>query len=157
MDTIKESIISAYNDKVSDIEKKIENAKADRDAAIQEITEREEEKVKLCTECTEVLKQLDETGKIDKPSFYLEPSDSINLSEKDCKKVNDWVQRHEILYHTPEFLKLTHRYMGCSPVSNYELRMGWTSLGRYVTLTCTECEKRKEYIADYECDIEEIG
>ena len=157
MDTLKESVIKAYNDKIEAIDEKIENAKADREAANTEIAENESEKVRLGKECTEVLKLLDEKGKIDKPSFHLSPDDSINFSEADCKRTNEWVQRHELMYHTAEFLKLSHRYMGCTPCSNYVLRSGWTSLGRYVSLVCTECEKRKEYIQDYEYDIEEIG
>lgn len=154
---IKEVIITAYNNKIEGINKRIESAKADREVANAEIKENEAEKVRLGKECTEVLKQLDEKGKINKPSFRLSPSDSINLSERDCERVNNWVQEHELLYHTAEFLKLSHKYMGCTPCASYELRTGWTSLGRYVTLVCTECEKRKEYIRDYECDIEEIG
>lgn len=157
MDTLKESVIKAYNDKIESIDRKIENAKADREAANAEIKENESEKVRLGKECTEVLKQLDEKGKVDKPSFHLLPSDSINLSKEACEKANNWVQTHELVYHTAEFLKLSHRYMGCTPCANYELRAGWTALGRYVSLVCTECEKRKEYIRNYEYDIEEIG
>lgn len=57
MDTLKESVIKAYNDKIEAIDRKIENAKADREAANVEIKENESEKVRLGKECTECEKR----------------------------------------------------------------------------------------------------
>ena len=47
MNTLKESVIKAYNDKIEAIDKKIENAKADRESANVEIKENESEKIKV--------------------------------------------------------------------------------------------------------------
>ena len=154
---LKHAVISAYNDKIEELNKSIAGAKATREEVDKDIAEFENEKIFLGRECTEVLKQMDEKGLPEIKTFEFTPGDKFEFTEEACERTNNWVKKHELMCHTPEYLKLTHPYKGCTPSSNYELRIGWTALGRYVSLVCTECEKCKEYMQDYEYNIEEIG
>lgn len=157
MEYLKHAVISAYNDKIEEIDKSITEAKASREEIDKDIAEFENEKAFLGRECTEVLKQMDEKGLPEIKTFEFSPGDKFEFTEETCERTNNWIKRHELMCHTSEYLKLTHPYKGCTPCSNYELRIGWTGLGRYVSLVCTECEKHKDYMRDYEYDIEEIG
>lgn len=154
MEYLKHAVISAYNDEVEAFDRDIETAKVDRDKLNEYIKEFEDRKVALRKECTEVLKQIDEKGLPEIKTVEFSPGDRFEFTEKACEKTNNWIKRHELMYHTSEYLKLIHTYKGLTP-SNYELRIGWTDAGRYVSLVCTECEKYKDYIRNYKYDIEE--
>ena len=154
MDYIKHAVISAYNDEVEAIDRDIETAKAEGAKLNEYIKDFEDRKVALGKECTEVLKQMDEKGLPEIKTFEFSPGDRFEFTEKACEKTNNWIKKHELMYHTPEYLRLIHSYKACTP-SNYELRIGWTDASRYVSLVCTECEKHKDYIRNYKYDIEE--
>lgn len=81
---------------------------------------------------------------------------NIIVDEESVNNLNSWIAEHESLYHK-EYLFEPKK--GNAPI--YNMNMGWTPLGRYITFTCEKCRKKFEgskehsYI-DYEYNIEEL-
>ena len=155
MTDLKEKVIEAYNEVIEAQNKQIKRCHDEITTCTSCILDAEKRKQDLAKECTSLLKKIDEEKIDSMPAFKLSTSDGIKLSKEDCKKANDWVIKHEVKFHPKSFLGLEHVYKGVSPVSKYELRKGWSSIGDWVSLVCTECKEKG--VDDCEYDIQEIG
>ena len=67
----------------------------------------------------------------------------LSVSREDSDKVNKWMKKHDKKYH-PKGLG----YQGCTPVSNFELRKGWTGLGAWCDMVCTHCLDRADELEE---------
>lgn len=165
---IEKAIEDAFENTIARKRELIEEEKMDIEDSEEQIKELESDIKELEDEKQELRSAIEKGAEDPLHIFKLNPRDSINLSEEDCKKANEWTLGHALRFHTQEALGLASpRYKGAIGHSDYMIRMGWTSIGRYVELVCTECEKlaakqkaegkkRLEY-SDYTYDIEAIG
>ena len=169
---IEKVIDDAFANKIKHINSMIEETKKDIESSKNDIEDYEAVIENLEAEKNELkstLEKVESTAEDPLHIFKLTPEDSIKLDEADCKKANAWTLSHALRFHTAETLGIkSPRYKGAIGCADYMIRMGWTSIGRYVELVCTECEKvaarqkadtgeqTLEY-KDYTYDIEEIG
>ena len=63
----------------------------------------------------------------------------LSITRKDSEKVNKWMKAHMEKFH-PKGLG----YQGATPVSNFELRKGWTGIGPWCDMVCTLCLEKAE-------------
>lgn len=67
----------------------------------------------------------------------------LSVSREDSERVNKWMKKHDEKYH-PKGLG----YQGCTPVSNFEMRKGWTGLGAWCDMVCTCCLDRAKELEE---------
>lgn len=155
-----ESLIKKmFVERQNELEKEKQKAYNELIEAQNEYCEIAEKQQDLSKEEDEILQQA-KSGKLDnfKPSFHLSKNDGFELNEDAVRKANEWIAKHELEHHTKTFLGLEKdNYKGAVGFANYELRKGWTSIGSYVELVCTECEHSKRSAKSYSFDIEELG
>ena len=159
MTELKETVIKAYDAKIRSQDSLIKEWQTDIKDCNDYIEEAQNKKKELGTECTNILKLIDENKISDRPHFMLAPEDGITLSKEDCERANEWVVQHELTRHTEAFLGLqkNSKFRGVTPVAKYELRKGWTGLGPWVSLVCTACQEKNVEMEECEFDIVEIG
>lgn len=63
----------------------------------------------------------------------------LSITREDSEKVNKWMKAHMEKFH-PKGLG----YQGATPVSNFELRKGWTGIGPWCDMVCTLCLEKAE-------------
>lgn len=160
MTDLKEKIISIYEEKIKKIDSDIAKEKESILTIKSTVNDLENEKSKLSKECTEILKSVDENKKLNvKASFHIEKNDWPNLTEEDIGKINDWILKHELSYHMKSLLATgEYKYQGAISCAKYEIHKGWTSIGAYVDLVCTECADKmgKHEYENYVCPIQEL-
>ena len=88
------------------------------------------------------VKVVTEEVKVPESEIY---SPDYSLTKEEGEKLDKWMKAHDKKYH-----RKGHKYTGAIGVSNFELNMGWTSVGEWIDCECTECKKagvdRKTYV-----------
>jgi len=152
---LEKQITGAFEEKINKLDADIEHNVEIIKALQTENSESQAEKTRLSKECLELLEKVNSNQISGSPSFSLREDDGICLSADKVKKANEWIQYHELTHHTADYLRLKDaKYSGAIGISRYELRKGWTSIGSYVDLVCTDCIKNQQTDANFE--IEEL-
>ena len=93
------------------------------------------------------VKVITEEVKVPESEIY---SPDYSLTKEEGEKLDKWMKAHNKKYH-----KKGHKHTGAIGVSNFELNMGWTSIGEWIDCECTECKRAGE--KDCTLNIRELG
>ena len=89
------------------------------------------------------------------PDKEVYPDSDFALTKEELEGLKAWQKDHEKKFH-----KKGHPSKGAIGVSNFEYRMGLTSIGQYWDCVCTECknkDKKNKKCSSYTYDIRSLG